>query len=54
VVGKCAIKANTGTGAQRAVTTDQSGNYVVVNLEPGTYEIAMEAPGFKRAVYSNL
>ena len=55
VIGNCVVKVtNTGTSATRSIVTDQSGSYVLVNLEPGLYEITMEAPGFERATYLNL
>jgi hypothetical protein len=41
---------NKGTSAQRAALTDQTGNYVVTNLDPGNYEVSFEAPGFQRTV----
>ncbi len=34
--------------------TDSSGDYTIVNLEPGVYQISMEAPGFQREIYKNL
>ena len=48
------IVTNAGTSAARTVSTDSTGTYTTVNLEPGNYEITMEMPGFKRSVYSNL
>ena len=55
VIGNGVVKVtNTGTSATRSIVTDQSGSYVLVNLEPGLYEITMEAPGFERATYLNL
>ncbi len=45
---------NKGTDAQRTTITDSSGSYDIVNLEPGTYQITMESPGFQRSVYPNL
>ena len=48
VVPGCAITlTNTGTSVQRSVVTDKQGDYVLVNLEPGTYQIVMKAPGFQ-------
>src|ERR1700687_4358753 len=41
---------NKGTSTQRAALTDQAGNYVVTNLDPGNYEVSFEAPGFQRTV----
>ncbi|HEX8091528.1 MAG TPA: VIT domain-containing protein, partial [Blastocatellia bacterium] len=36
------------TGATRTVTTDESGNYDVAGLPPGTYNMEVTAPGFKK------
>jgi hypothetical protein len=55
VVAGCAVTVrNVGTSATRSTVTDPTGNYTVVNLEPGVYEISITMPGFQRAVYSNL
>src|SRR5271170_4473834 len=54
VAGCTVVVKNIGTSAERSVVTDSTGNYTVVNLEPGNYEIAMEMPGFQKAVYNNL
>ena len=55
VVANCTVSVlNTGTSARRTTTTDQNGSYVLVNLEPGNYEISMEASGFQRASFTNL
>src|ERR1700733_4029873 len=43
--GKITV-TNTGTAAQRATITDKEGNYTVGNLEPGTYDITVQAAGF--------
>ncbi len=45
---------NRDTAAKRSILTSKDGSYVVVNVEPGMYEIAMEAPGFQKAVFTNL
>ena len=45
---------NVGTSAIRTTTTDSTGSYTVVNLEPGTYEITMEKPGFQKVTHPNL
>lgn len=42
------------TGATRTQTTDQSGNYSVSGLPPGTYKIEVDAPGFKKSVVENV
>jgi hypothetical protein len=37
---------NKGTGADRVITSDSAGQYVVPSLEPGDYAIKVTAPGF--------
>ena len=37
-----------GTGAERIVTTSDDGNFVVPNMPPSTYDITIEARGFKK------
>src|ERR1051326_6710709 len=37
------------TGVSRSTTTNASGNYVFSNLAPGTYDVSVEAQGFKKA-----
>src|SRR6266704_3077397 len=55
VVAGCKISLkNTGTALERTATTDQNGSYVLVNIEPGNYEITMEAPGFQQAKFTEL
>src|SRR6516225_10148400 len=54
-ISGCSVTVrNLGTSATRTVTTDSSGSYTVVNLEPGDYEITMEAPGFQKLARQNL
>ncbi len=55
VVAGCKITLkNTGTALERTATTDATGNYVLVNIEPGNYEITMEAAGFQKAQFTQL
>jgi carboxypeptidase family protein len=42
------------TGVSTRVTTNESGNYVLPNLSPGTYTVSCEAPGFRKAEVSNV
>ena len=44
------ILENTQTGIAQATTTDQDGNYQILNVPIGTYRLSGEATGFKRAV----
>lgn len=39
----------TNTGISRTTRTNESGNYVLPDLPPGTYTVTAEQPGFKRA-----
>lgn len=36
-----------------AIQTDAHGNFVIPLVQPGTYTIAIQAPGFRREVYPN-
>jgi hypothetical protein len=45
---------NTATGDTRNVTTNADGIYSAANLQPGTYDIAISAAGFSKAVQSGL
>src|ERR1700749_509756 len=55
VISACKVTAtNKGTDAQRTTLSDSAGNYEILHLEPGTYEISAEAPGFQKTVFQNL
>jgi hypothetical protein len=43
-----------GTAVKRSVVTDKEGTYSLVNLEPGMYEILLQAPGFQPLTLKNL
>ena len=45
---------NPETGSFREVTTDQGGFYSFTLLQPGTYNLSVEAPGFRKTVQNNL
>src|SRR4030088_2223342 len=45
---------NNGTGDVRAVTTNQAGEYVVVELNPGTYTVTVKQAGFKEFVSKDV
>src|SRR5438477_10032475 len=45
---------STETGAAREITTDRGGSYVITLLPPGFYNLAAEAPGFRRTVQNNV
>jgi len=55
VVADCLITlTNVGTSARRSAVTDKDGNYVLVNIDPGKYQLVMQAPGFQPFTLSNL
>ena len=55
VVANVKITATSAeTGAVRQVITDNSGGYVITLLPPGIYNLAAEAPGFRRTVQNNV
>ena len=45
---------NPGTNISRSTTTNDEGNYRIVGLPPGEYEITVEAPNFKKAVLTRV
>lgn len=52
VAGGIVTVKNTGTSAQRSTLTNEKGDYVLVNLEAGSYELTVEAPGFQKSRYT--
>ncbi len=42
------------TGVSARVVTNESGNYVFPNLQPGTYTVSCEASGFRKAEVRNV
>jgi hypothetical protein len=55
VVARAVVRIrNTGTNATRTVMTDQDGNFQAPALPVGSYEVACEAPGFKRSIVSGV
>jgi hypothetical protein len=54
-VPNAAITAtNTGTNLTYRATTGDAGNYVIQQLPVGTYEVSVEATGFRRNVRRNI
>ncbi len=41
---------NEATGASKQATTDNGGSYQIIDLPPGNYQVAAEAPGFSKVV----
>ena len=55
VVTKATITVtNTATNVSLTVTTDESGNYVVTPLNPGTYSVTATAQGFQTEVRNGI
>jgi hypothetical protein len=54
VPGANVVIKNSGTGAERATTTDTAGRFVQEALPVGQYEVTITANGFKKAVRSGL
>lgn len=50
---KVSVK-NVATGVTRELTTDQSGRYRAVLLDPGTYEISVQSAGFAPATVQGV
>jgi hypothetical protein len=45
---------NTGTGIVRSTTTNDAGFYTAPNLNPGNYEVSVEAQGFSKTTEATL
>jgi hypothetical protein len=50
VSGAKVTVTNTATDVSRLVTTTGAGEYAAADLDPGTYTVTAESPGFKKAV----
>src|SRR5580700_11274129 len=50
---KVAVR-NTATNVTRSTVTDAAGIFVISNLQPGSYEVTVESPGFNKDVRSGL
>lgn len=54
VVDATATLTNTGTATSKTVKTDKDGVYSFLDVNPGTYNITVTAPGFEQRVFPNL
>ena len=50
VSGATVTARNAATNVSKTVTTNDEGAYLIVNLPPGDYEVAVEAANFKKVV----
>jgi hypothetical protein len=54
IAGAVVTVTNVGTNEVRRITTAANGTYAVRDLEPVTYNIAVQAPGFKQALVNGV
>jgi hypothetical protein len=54
IPGATVMLTNIGTAAERTVVTDQHGDFSLVNLNPGKYQITVSAAGFEKTDFSDL
>jgi hypothetical protein len=54
VAGAAVVITDIQRGTTRAVATDDSGNYVAAQLQPGVYKVRAEAKGFKSVERVNI
>jgi hypothetical protein len=50
IAGAHVTVVNTGTGASRTVDTNGMGDFIIPALDPGSYTVTVDAPGFEKAV----
>jgi hypothetical protein len=50
VTGATVTARHVGTNVSKTTTANDAGEYLIVNLSPGDYEVTVEAPNFKKAV----
>jgi hypothetical protein len=54
VAGAKVTATNQSTAIDRTVTTTSTGNFVIPNLTPGTYDVKVEAKGFSQRISKDL
>ena len=54
IPGATVTVTNLATNIARTVVTDSEGNYVVTPIDPGTYSVSAEVPGFQKTVRDGL
>jgi hypothetical protein len=54
VRGATVIATDSGKGTSRTVTTDDQGEYRILTLPPGTYQIRVQAAGFSTQVINSV
>src|SRR5260370_25156416 len=54
IAGATVKLVNTGTSSARETTTNNTGQYVFLNVEPGAYRIVVESSGFQQLLFPGL
>lgn len=54
IPGASVTATNISTGVSATRETDESGLYIILNLEPGVYTVSVESEGFRRFVQENV
>jgi len=54
VPGAKVTATNKATGTVRSATTTSTGNYVIPNLQPGAYDVSVDAKGFAKGTTQNI
>jgi hypothetical protein len=54
VAGATVTATDNAKGTTRSVTTDSDGSYVILSLQPSTYTVKVEAPGFAAKTINNV
>jgi len=54
ITGAKVVLTETNTNASRTELTNDSGFYVFANMDPGTYRVEAEHPGFRRMVRADI
>src|SRR5450756_1986663 len=45
---------NNATGSDRQITTNESGNFTLSNMQPGNYTVKVESTGFQSVTLNNV
>src|SRR5687768_14281589 len=54
VPGARVTATNRATGAERTAITNGDGDFVITELQPGRYDVAVEAQGFSRSLREDV
>lgn len=54
VAGATVTARNAAINISKSATTDEAGEYKIISLTPGEYEITIESANFKRSVFQNV